>query len=213
MNTFRSTSQLQSSDSNNPIRRPGREEIYLANILLDGRGEIQNALKIYEQFGPNSALVMIAGICLDSLGRDEEARICYRQALQLIGSDADYEAMMHLYINLQRQRLCKPQSDEHDDGDGLSIQNLMEKVESSPISAHIASSWKYISNQTKVGHLPYVYFYTHDMMQLAMENAILENGLILEFGVYYGKTIRMMANYFPDDIIHGFDTFEGLPGD
>mmetsp|Transcript_2948 Transcript_2948/g.3453 ORF Transcript_2948/g.3453 Transcript_2948/m.3453 type:complete len:170 (-) Transcript_2948:8-517(-) len=46
-----------------------------------------------------------------------------------------------------------------------------------------------------------------------MQNVSIQNGLILEFGVYYGKTIRMMANYFPNDIIHGFDTFEGLPSD
>jgi hypothetical protein len=31
------------------------------------------------------------------------------------------------------------------------------------------------------------------MMQMAMQHTDLKDGLVLEFGVYYGKTIRMMA--------------------
>eukprot|EP00581_Thalassiosira_minuscula_P032948 CAMPEP_0183775336 /NCGR_PEP_ID=MMETSP0739-20130205/44330_1 /TAXON_ID=385413 /ORGANISM="Thalassiosira miniscula, Strain CCMP1093" /LENGTH=167 /DNA_ID=CAMNT_0026016911 /DNA_START=6 /DNA_END=509 /DNA_ORIENTATION=- len=38
-------------------------------------------------------------------------------------------------------------------------------------------------------------------------------GLILEFGVYHGKTIRMIASHFTQEAIHGFDTFTGIPED
>ena len=31
--------------------------------------------------------------------------------------------------------------------------------------------------------------------------------------VYHGKTLRMLAAHFPNDPVHGFDTFSGLPGD
>ena len=38
-------------------------------------------------------------------------------------------------------------------------------------------------------------------------------GEILEFGVFQGKTIKHIANAFPNKIIWGFDSFEGLPED
>ncbi len=40
-----------------------------------------------------------------------------------------------------------------------------------------------------------------------------ENGLICEFGVAGGKSIRHLATLFPDRTIYGFDSFEGLPED
>ena len=38
-------------------------------------------------------------------------------------------------------------------------------------------------------------------------------GIYLEFGVYKGKTVNLIAEAFPDKIIYGFDSFEGLPED
>lgn len=38
-------------------------------------------------------------------------------------------------------------------------------------------------------------------------------GLILEFGVGYGKTINIISNAFSPSIIHGFDSFLGYPED
>ena len=38
-------------------------------------------------------------------------------------------------------------------------------------------------------------------------------GHILEFGVYQGATINLISEYFIDDTIYGFDSFEGLPED
>jgi hypothetical protein len=35
----------------------------------------------------------------------------------------------------------------------------------------------------------------------------------LEFGVWYGTSINWMANTRPDNVFHGFDSFEGLPED
>lgn len=40
-----------------------------------------------------------------------------------------------------------------------------------------------------------------------------ENGLICEFGVAGGRSIRALADLFPNRIIYGFDSFEGLPED
>lgn len=39
------------------------------------------------------------------------------------------------------------------------------------------------------------------------------DGLFLEFGVYQGHTINLIANYFYNKNIYGFDSFDGLPED
>jgi len=38
-------------------------------------------------------------------------------------------------------------------------------------------------------------------------------GSILEFGVFQGKTLRLIANFFKNEPVWGFDSFEGLPED
>lgn len=46
-------------------------------------------------------------------------------------------------------------------------------------------------------------------IKLAFDRAEIE-GLVLEFGVYNGKSIRLIASLV-DSIVHGFDSFEGIP--
>jgi predicted O-methyltransferase YrrM len=41
----------------------------------------------------------------------------------------------------------------------------------------------------------------------------IQEGLIFEFGVFKGQSVNWLAAWFPDRIIHGFDSFEGLPED
>ncbi|RNI21594.1 TylF/MycF/NovP-related O-methyltransferase [Flexivirga caeni] len=36
-------------------------------------------------------------------------------------------------------------------------------------------------------------------------------GLIAEFGVHKGASLTLLADHFPDQLVHGFDSFEGLP--
>ncbi|MBR7024663.1 MAG: class I SAM-dependent methyltransferase [Selenomonadaceae bacterium] len=38
-------------------------------------------------------------------------------------------------------------------------------------------------------------------------------GIYLEFGVYKGETVNLIAAAVPDKIVYGFDSFEGLPED
>src|SRR3546814_7951344 len=39
------------------------------------------------------------------------------------------------------------------------------------------------------------------------------DGYILDLGVYKGSSTRALARIFHDQVIHGFDSFEGLPED
>ena len=70
--------------------------------------------------------------------------------------------------------------------------------------------------QTPVGGSldPSLFAFTHEMLQLAVRHSAAASGLVMEFGVFHGKSIRMLAEAFgPAQPVHGFDTFSGLPVD
>lgn len=41
--------------------------------------------------------------------------------------------------------------------------------------------------------------------------AVSLQGLVAEFGVYKGDSLTVIAKHFPNQVVHGFDSFEGLP--
>lgn len=45
----------------------------------------------------------------------------------------------------------------------------------------------------------------------SVDTALLEQGLVLEFGVAAGRSIRQLARCWPTKTIHGFDSWTGLP--
>lgn len=49
-------------------------------------------------------------------------------------------------------------------------------------------------------------------LKVAMKECTIP-GAILEFGVHEAKSLNMIAEAFPDQTVHGFDSFEGLPTD
>ncbi len=53
----------------------------------------------------------------------------------------------------------------------------------------------------------------HDLLRFCLKEEPIQEGLILEFGVYKGHTIRMISNAFPERAVYGFDSFEGFPDD
>jgi hypothetical protein len=63
--------------------------------------------------------------------------------------------------------------------------------------------------------MPFAIFNPNQMAVISSkkEEIISANGHILELGVYKGGSTRALAGIFPDQIIHGFDSFEGLPDD
>jgi Methyltransferase domain len=42
-------------------------------------------------------------------------------------------------------------------------------------------------------------------------NEVTLDGTLAEFGVYKGRSLTQIAKFFPDRIVHGFDSFVGLP--
>jgi hypothetical protein len=52
---------------------------------------------------------------------------------------------------------------------------------------------------------------TQKHLLYSLKGVQLEGGLIAEFGVFKGKSINWIAAAYPKEIIHGFDSFRGLP--
>ena len=94
----------------------------------------------------------------------------------------------------------------------------MEKLRRS--EAHtscLVDSWGYVrwhTRKTKDAKLN-LHRGTRDMLQIALVSSlplINAGGMVCEFGVASGRSIRMTQEMLPLDIpIHGFDTFTGLP--
>jgi len=90
--------------------------------------------------------------------------------------------------------------------------NLNEHPELAWYRDVFTSSWELIAS-TPIGKAPSpsLFYGSRPMLQLAMDAASLEGGLILELGVWHGISLRMTASNWPDEQVHGFDTFTGLP--
>jgi hypothetical protein len=191
-------------------QRPSRAKIALANVLLDGRGERVEALEIYRQCcvnGTTSPMALLAGVAADSMGDHAAAEEFYKYGWTTTtttnGTNLLQEQYQHvdpdtaLHLMLSRIRV----------GDHVGAALLQRRLEE-----HVRSSADYVLS-TPVGLNPSTHYFTYDMLQLALNNSLVPDGLILEFGVYHGKTIRMIASYFPNNQVHGFDTFSGIPED
>lgn len=58
-----------------------------------------------------------------------------------------------------------------------------------------------------------VYTSDADILAFAVKKALPNPGSFMEFGVGMGKTTNFIAALAPHRVIHGFDSFEGLPED
>lgn len=90
---------------------------------------------------------------------------------------------------------------EHKEGQAL-LSSLLENHEVTPE----LESWNYLKEQHPTARLVGTNTKT---IELALAQAQLE-GLVLEFGVYNGKSIRNIASLVKGDV-HGFDSFQGIP--
>jgi len=70
------------------------------------------------------------------------------------------------------------------------------------------------SCEFQVRHMPTarVFHHRHDTLRYGLEIAPAE-GMALEFGVFSGSSLRVIAENRPGKEVYGFDSFEGLPED
>ena len=133
-----------------------------------------------------------------------EAVEAYRTALVL--SPGNMETTFRLAVALERL------------GQDQEAEELFEKLRrQESIYACLVDSWGYVRWHTR--NVPNrelnLYLGTRGMLEIALTAAmplIEQGGLVTEFGVGSGRSLRMTQELLPLDVaVHGFDTFTGLP--
>jgi len=78
----------------------------------------------------------------------------------------------------------------------------------------LASAWEgfELARQTDSGRQDYWSGDNVATLKAAAHRARSE-GLVIECGVFHGRTINLLARWLPTAAVHGFDSFQGLPDD
>jgi len=138
----------------------------------------------------------------------EKAVEAYREASKLGGGlGSNCEVMFHLAVALERLELLE---------ESEQIMETLRRGESN--LSCLVDSWGYVRWHTRRTnpHRLNLHRGTRAMLQIALDAAqpLLQHddGLVCEFGVASGRSLRMTQELLPlDTPIHGFDTFTGLP--
>lgn len=182
----------------------------LAHLSHDALGDSRAATRLYKDasiIDPIPSYLSYDGIGTSieaSNGNLFEAVKAYREALRLVPSNTI--ALFHLAVVLERLG----ESEESD--------SIMEKLRRSEANRScLVDSWGYVRWHTRkiANDKLNLHRGTRDMLQIALEAAsplIKAGGMVCEFGVASGRSLRMIQEMLPlNTPIHGFDTFTGLP--
>ena len=173
----------------------------LSNLALayQESGIIEKAMSLYDQalkIEPKyiNALFNQHAIWLDQ-GHIDNAIHNLQKILNLNPSDDEV-----MYMLLHIHHIYKNQSMTH-------YEHLL--LENNDLSQSRLRGFKYLSH---IKPMPKLLGSGYTVLKKAYEATSLQNGLILEFGVRHGTSIRQLAS-LTSKPIYGFDSFEGLPED
>ncbi len=165
-------------------------------------------------------------VALCETGRVDEAKQANDRALQLDPGLAEAHFNAHTYWleegQLDRSIAClekavkiAPKEDRFRFFLGMMLVYAGQTRQAQPHLAFrspsrmIASdleAWSYIQS---LNPKPKLLGHAASVFRMAMNEA-RKDGLVMEFGVYHGTSIRQIANLVEADV-HGFDSFEGIP--
>jgi tetratricopeptide (TPR) repeat protein len=165
------------------------------------QGQLDLAIKAYQQ------AIKLDPACVDAYYNLHAALIksekpsdlthsisALNQVIQLSPNDQDALLMLGLLCDYQ--------------GDAASAKECFNQLQNAaPVIKARLDAWHYIKEQAKP--LPPITGSILDTFKIAIEAAKNE-GLVLEFGVRHGNSIRQLAT-LSNQAVHGFDSFEGLP--
>lgn len=170
------------------------------------------------------------GVALSELGRVDEAIECYRKAQALEPNSPDAWFNMHALLLdrgdlsaaigcLEKAAGCAPENGSYRFFLGL-LHDYEGRAEEAhphfdacrhdqPAKADL-DAWNYLKAAAGCKR-PALHGYPLQTIRLSLGCAQVD-GLVLEFGVFHGKSIRQIASLV-DGAVHGFDSFQGLPED
>ena len=187
--------------------------VRLAHLSHDAMGDSKAAARLYKdavRIDPSPSSVSWHGIGTSieawSAGANlDQAIDAYREARRL--SPESYRVAFDLAVALERS------------GETEEAEAIMEKLRRGGADANsLVDSWGYVRWHTRLFDPESLNLHrgTRAMLQLALDEAWdlihQTNGLVCEFGVASGRSMRMTKEILPlDTPAHGFDTFTGLP--
>lgn len=164
-----------------------------ACISLWRYGEARKVLARFLDAGPDSAM---AWLLLSRLDFDESDLRAALSSAERAAACSDATAMVHL-DHAAMQRLA---------GRQVAAREALLKVPDAPgIEAHLACLDYALSHIPPARILPF-----GDLVLERSLEAASVKGLTLEFGVFHGRSLRLIAERVKRHV-HGFDSFRGLP--
>jgi tetratricopeptide (TPR) repeat protein len=165
-------------------------------------------------------------VALCETGQIQEAKQANRRALQFDGRLAEAHFNAHTYwladSNVGQAIAClesavfhAPTEDRYRFFLGILLDYSGDRHQSKKfLSFHPPSdamtsdleSWAYIQS---LGTKPKMLGHASSVFHLAINKA-RKDGLVMEFGVFHGTSIRLIASLVESEV-HGFDSFEGIP--
>lgn len=208
------------------------DALHVLGVIALQDGNIEIAVQYFRkaiQGNPsNPQFYSNLGLALHEEGKLELAANHYRKALSIKPDYADAYYNLHALlvdaVNLQPSIECIEKAvrlNPNDldarfilgmlldySGDDKSAEHHFELIrkDHNLYQARL-DAWKYIKSSGS--RLPTITGSNIQTFKLAIEAARI-NGLVLEFGVRHGNTIRQIAGLVNQEV-HGFDSFEGLP--
>ena len=197
------------------------------------QGKVEEGAVSYEQalkIDPDRSLVHTnLGSALAALGRIDEALASYYQALKLEPDAKTYFCLHSLLLDpadispaiqcLEAAKKLEPWNKDYNLFLGMLLEYagrsesaadyLKEVHQGSNLDKARLDAWNYIKSANK--KIPRMIGSSIEAFRLGMD-AALPSGLVLEFGVRFGVTIRQIAGLTAQQV-YGFDSFEGIPED
>lgn len=170
------------------------------------------------------------GVALMEQGQCEEAQAAYRKAIEHAPDFAEAWCNLHGSLLDQGDRQgaidCLEQAVRFAPdrgfyrfllgvlrdvtGDAQQAQACFAAIAGQPALRPDLDAWQYLKTQQE-GAMPLLVGSGIRIFRHALAHA-RSDGLVLEFGVYRGKSIRLIASLV-DGAVHGFDSFQGIPED
>ena len=220
------TSTGTEKDSNNSLRSfLAYSCMRLAFLSHDALDDPKAALRLYKEavildtLNPSSEAYDGIGTSIEAADGDlSEAVEAYRTALSIAEPDDsgfdpyDYlndAGFVKFHLGVALERLGEVEEAEE-------IMETLRRCEAK--YACLVDSWGYIRWHTRriSNNELNLYAGTRNMLSIGIDAAMdlvkNDDGLVCEFGVAQGRSLRMMQELLPLELsLHGFDTFTGLP--
>lgn len=208
------------------------DAIHMLGTIFLKMGKVDDAIiylqKAVNKCPRNPEYIANLGLALHEQGNLEQAKIRYLRALSLDPHYAD--AHYNLHAALLNQEDVKP---------AISSLKQVVRVNPTDVDAHymLGVTLDYVGDESASEHFSYVEKSTSALFHARLDawkyiksklspatritgsgiqtfkhamSLTNPEGLVLEFGVRFGTSIRVIAQ-LTKQVVHGFDSFEGLP--